>query len=115
MKLFKVIDTSFEYFDNTIKTFLSKYLGSIGASYTNTQIFGLIFNGIKSVMQNVMFYIEDAFTEQNILTATRKTSVYGLAKLSGYEPYYGSAATGTLIAKTNISNASALGINRTTI
>lgn len=112
MKLFKVIDTSFEYFDNTIKTFLSKYLGSIGASYTNTQIFGLIFNGIKSVMQNVMFYIEDAFTEQNILTATRKTSVYGLAKLSGYEPYYGSAATGTLIAKTNISNASALGINR---
>ena len=88
MKLFKVIDTSFEYFDNTIKTFLSKYLGSIGASYTNTQIFGLIFNGIKSVMQNVMFYIEDALTEQNVDTAYRKSSLYSLAKVSGYEAFY---------------------------
>ena len=44
-----------------------------------------------------MFYIEDALSEQNIFTATRKKSFYSLAKVSGYEPFYGSSATGTVI------------------
>ena len=55
-----------------------------------------------------MVYIEDAFTEQNIETATRKKSIYSLAKISGYEPYYGSAASGilnaSLISNTNLSS-----------
>lgn len=99
MKLFKTIETNFAAFDDTVKTYLSKALGAIGERYSKTQIFGVIFEGIKGVMQNIMVYIEDAFTEQNIETAFRKTSVYSLAKLSGYEPFYGSAATGILNIK----------------
>lgn len=94
MKLFKTLATSFESFDQTIRTYLIKTLGAAGEKYSKSQIFSIIFEGIKGVMQNVMFYIEDAFTEQNIETAYRKTSIYSLAKLSGYEPFYGSAATG---------------------
>ena len=56
-----------------------------------------------------MVYIEDAFTEQNVETAIRKKSLYSLAKISGYEAYYGSAATGilsaTLISNTNLSES----------
>lgn len=109
MRLFKIIDTSFNNFDDTVQSFLSKALNGIGIQYTNTQIFGVIFNGIKNIMQNVMFYIEDALTEQNIYTATRKSSIYSLAKISGFEPSYGTSAGGILIAKLHINN----GLNKT--
>lgn len=104
MKLFKILDTTFENFDNTVRNYLSKTFNDLGLNYTSNQIFGVIFDGIKGVMQNALFYIEDALTEQNIYTATRKRSFYSLAKLSGYEPYYGSAATGTIILQTLPSN-----------
>ena len=105
MKLFKIIQTSFDNFDNSVRDYLSKTFNNLGLEYTHNQIFGVIFDGIKGVMQNVMFYIEDAFTEQNIYTATRKKSFYSLAKISGYEPYYGSAATGNIIVNTFVTNA----------
>ena len=98
------MDTSFDRFDETVRRYLSKTLNNLGIEYTNTQIFGVIFNGIKGIMQNIMFYIEDALTEQNIFTATRKRSVYTLAKVSGYEAYYGAAACGTLLGALQINN-----------
>lgn len=98
MRLFSVMQTAYEYFDNTLKNYLSRTFNILGLNGNHTKIYNIIFDGIKGVMQNIMFYIEDAFTEQNIFTASRKKSVYSLAKLSGYEPYYGSAASGTLLA-----------------
>ena len=98
------MDTSFEKFDETVRRYLSKTLNNLGLEYTHTQIFGVIFDGIKGIMQNIMFYIEDALTEQNIFTATRKKSVYTLAKVSGYEAYYGAAACGTLLGSLQINN-----------
>lgn len=105
MKLFKVIQTSFNNFDRSVREYLSKTFSNLGLEYTHNQIFGVIFDGIKGIMQNAMFYIEDAFTEQNIYTATRKKSFYSLAKISGYEPYYGSAATGNIIINTFVTNS----------
>lgn len=106
------MDTAFESFDNTVRTYLQKTFGDLGYNYTHNQIFGVIFDGIKGIMQNIMFYIEDAFTEQNIFTAQRKKSVYSLAKISGYEPYYGAAATGTLYCKLKITNGLPSGANK---
>lgn len=105
MKLFKIIQTSFDNFDKSVRDYLSKTFNNLGLEYTHNQIFGVIFDGIKGIIQNVMFYIEDAFTEQNIYTATRKKSFYSLAKISGYEPYYGSAATGNIIVNTFVTNS----------
>lgn len=104
MKLFKTIETTFNNFDDTIQSFLSKSFNNLGLQYTNTQIFGIIFNGIKNIMQNIMFYVEDALTEQNAQTATRRTSVFSLAKISGFEPSYGTSAGGILIAKMKLNN-----------
>lgn len=104
MKLFKIMDTAFENFDNTVRNYLTKAFNNLGLEYSQTQIFGVIFDGLKGVMQNIMFYIEDALTEQNIFKASRKQSVYSLAKISGYEPSYGTAATGTLLGKLKINN-----------
>jgi hypothetical protein len=97
MKLFNLMQTAYQNFDTTVNNYLSKVMNSLGMAGTHSQIFKLIFDGIKGVMQNAMFYIEDALTEQNIFTATRKKSFYSLAKVSGYEPFYGSSATGTII------------------
>ncbi|MBO5004974.1 MAG: hypothetical protein J6D03_07025, partial [Clostridia bacterium] len=104
MNLFKIMQTSFDSFDTTVRTYLSKTLNGLGIEYTHSQIFGVIFNAIKGIMQNAMFYIEDALTEQNIYTATRKKSIYSLARISGYEPYYGSAAVGTILGTVVINN-----------
>jgi len=108
MKLFTLTETIFENFDNSINSYLSKIFANLGIQYSDNQIFKIIFNGIRGVFQNIMIYIEDAFTEQNIETASRKKSIYSLAKLSGYEPYFGSAATGilkaSLISNTNLSS-----------
>jgi hypothetical protein len=93
------MDTAFNNFDNTVRTYLQKTFNDLGLNYTHNQIFGVVFDGMKGIMQNLMFYIEDAFTEQNIFTAQRKKSIYSLAKLSGYEPYYGASATGTIYCK----------------
>lgn len=112
MKLFKVIETSFENFDNTIRTYLTKALGAAGYQYSYSQIFATIFEGVKGVMQNAMFYIEDALTEQNVQTAYRKSSVFSLAKISGYEPYYGSAATGIINCDVALTNPDSIGTNK---
>lgn len=106
------METAFDSFDNTVRTYLQKTFGDLGYNYTHNQIFGVIFDGIKGIMQNIMFYIEDAFTEQNVFTAQRKRSVYSLAKLSGYEPYYGAAATGTLYCKIISGNAISSGTSK---
>ena len=104
MRLFNIIDTQFERFDETVHTYLQKTLASLAINYTNSQIFGAIFNAVKGVVQNAMFYIEDALTEQNIYKATRKESVYSLAKISGFEAYYGAAACGTIICQVLLNN-----------
>jgi len=104
MRLFSLLSTTYDKFDDTMQSFLAKAFKSVGLPYSQASIYGVILQGIKGVMQNIMFYIEDALTEQNIFTAIRKKSVYGLAKLSGHEPWFGSSAIGTVHLKNKIGN-----------
>lgn len=104
MRIFNILETSYDNFTDTMTKFLNKTFSGLGQAYSNSSIFGAVLEGIKGVMQNMMFYIEDAMTEQNVFTATRKKSIYSLAKISGYDPYYGSAASGTVILSDKIAN-----------
>ena len=104
MKLFNVIETTYDKFDGTVQNYLSKAFNSLGLDYKYSEIFNLIFTGVKGAIQNAMFYIEDAFTEQNVFRASRKTSVYSLAKLSGYEASYGTTANGSIILQSKNTN-----------
>lgn len=92
MKIFNLLDYSFSQFTNSMKSYLSKTLSGFNTSYGNNTIFGQLINVVSSVVQNIMLYIEDAFVEQNKYTAQRKKSIYGLAKLSGYNPSLGNAS-----------------------
>ena len=91
MKIFSAIQTQWSEFYNAVSSYLSKVLGKDG-NYGPSNIFGQIFTVINGMMQNLMLYIEDALSEQNIDTAQRKKSIYSLARLSGYEPSLGTAS-----------------------
>ena len=97
MKLFDNLSVAFDRFDDTIQSYIQKALNSSGVAYSKSSVYGIIFSGVKGIMQNIMFYIEDALNEQNVFTAYRKKSIYSLAKISGYEPFYGSPASGNII------------------
>lgn len=91
MKIFTAIQTQWGAFYDAVSKAINSKLGRDG-NYGPSNIFGQILTVLNGMMQNLMLYIEDAFTEQNIYTAQRKKSIYSLARLSGYEPSLGSAA-----------------------
>lgn len=80
-------------FKAAVQSYLSEQLSSYGTSYGSNTIFGQIVNVLGGIVQNMLSYIEDSLTEQNIYTAQRKRSVYNLAVLSGYKPSLGTAST----------------------
>lgn len=96
MKIFNALQLQYERLDEQFRQYIAKKLGQEASQYTSSNIFGMILNVIRSLSQNFMLYLEDSVQEQNILTATRRNSIFSLAKLSGYEPFYGYAASGTL-------------------
>ena len=77
MKIFSLLDTQYNRFSTAIRNYLSKTLIKNGESYGNSTIFGQFINVLNAAIQNIMLYIEDAFTEQNKYTAQRKKSIYG--------------------------------------
>lgn len=89
MNLFNLSNIRYNNMINDIRTRLSNELSKYGLNLNNSTIFGQIINVLVSTTQNIMLYIEDALTEQNVYTAQRKKSVYGLAALSGYQPSLG--------------------------
>lgn len=92
MKLFSLLDTSYNAFISKVRDYISGTLSNNNVSFGSNTIFGQIINVVGNAAQNIMLYIEDALTEQNKYTAQRKKSIYGLAALSGYSPHLGKAS-----------------------
>lgn len=82
----------YQNFESTVRGYLSKFLTDYGLKYGSNTVFGQLINVVVSTTQNMFGYIEDALTEQNKYTATRKKSIYNLAVLSGYKPSLGTAS-----------------------
>ena len=92
MNIFTLMGMQFQKWEAQVRDYLSKAFSDNGTRYGSNTIFGQLINVLGSTAQNIMSYIEDAFTEHNKYTASRKRSIYGLAALSGYEPSLGNAA-----------------------
>ena len=92
MNIFTLMGMQFQKWEAQAKEYLSNVFGNNGTKYGSNTIFGQLINVLGSTAQNIMSYIEDAFTEHNKYTASRKRSIYGLAALSGYEPSLGTAS-----------------------
>ena len=92
MKIFKLLDINYNNFTNSVKSYLSKLMADTKNAFGSNTVFGQMITVLSAAIQNVMLYIEDSLVEQNKYTAQRKKSIYGLASLTGYKPYYGKAA-----------------------
>jgi len=78
------------------KTYFSNAYSQSGSVFGPSSAYGQLLIAISAFTQKVFFYIEDSITELNIYTATRKSSIYGLARLAGHNPTRAIAATGDI-------------------
>ena len=65
--------------------------------YTNASPWGQFMNVIANIAQMMLYYIEDSITELNIRSASRPSSIYGLARIAGHNPTRAIAALGDLV------------------
>jgi len=69
--------------------------------FTVASVWGQIIFVLDNLSQFILFFIEDSITELNINTATRESSIYGLATLAGHNPTRSIAAKGQIVTKWN--------------
>jgi hypothetical protein len=69
--------------------------------FTAASPFGQLLLVVENLTQLVFYYIEDSITELNINEATRLTSIYSLASLSGHNPSRAVASVGEISISTN--------------
>lgn len=67
-----------------------------GKVFTPSSAYGQILSVLSNLGNMIMYFIEDAVTEQNIMTASRPQSIYGLSRLSGHNPTRAIAANGEI-------------------
>jgi len=69
--------------------------------FTAASPFGQMLIVLENLTQLIFYYIEDSITELNINEATRLTSVYSLASLSGHNPSRAMSSIGEISLRIN--------------
>ena len=77
--------------------------------FTVASVWGQIIFVLDNISQFILFFIEDSITELIINTATRESSVYGLATLAGHNPTRSISAKGEVDIKWNGKNFEDIG------
>ena len=76
--------------------YVSDKFAQAGKVFTVSSAYGQIINVISYLSEMILYFVEDSTTEQNILTASRPQSIYGLARLAGHNATRAIAATGEI-------------------
>jgi len=79
-----------------IKNYLKNKYNQSDKVFTPSSAFGQILYAISYITEMILFFIEDSITELNIITASKKSSVYGLSRLTGHNPTRSVSATGEI-------------------
>lgn len=78
------------------RSYIARLYGRTGELFTTASPFSQILDVLSEISKMILFYVEDATVEQNILTAQHPESVYGLARLAGHDAFRGAAAQGEI-------------------
>ena len=78
------------------RLYISRVYGRASELFTVASPFAQIMSVVSDLTELIMYYIEDATVEQNILTAQQPESIYGLARLAGHNPSRGFSAVGEI-------------------
>jgi hypothetical protein len=81
--------------------YLSNRFNQSRTVFTAASPFGQLLIVVENLTQLIFYYIEDAITELNINEATRITSIYSLAALSGHNPSRAISAVGEISLRLN--------------
>lgn len=79
-----------------IKNYLKNKYNQSDKVFTPSSAFGQILYAISYITEMILFFIEDSITELNIFTASKKSSIYGLSRLTGHNPTRSVSATGEI-------------------
>ena len=90
---------------NDTRTYISRLYSRTGELFTTASPFSQILEVLNDISKLILFYVEDATVEQNILTAQQPESVYGLSRLAGHDAFRGASAMGEIKVRLNVTAA----------
>ncbi len=85
-------------------TYLNELYGTTGATFQPSSPTGQILSVVANISELIFLYLEHAASELNIMRAQTTESVQGLSRLTGHDPFRGSAASGMCKIKINPSS-----------
>lgn len=99
--IFKTARIRFSELYQDSMNFISNTYGNVGQYFTMASPMGQLLQTMLNYGRMILYYIEDSITELNIKTASRPSSIKGLASLTGHNPSRAMAARGTLTLQYN--------------
>lgn len=84
-----------EIFDQFIEYMTSVYKQS-GKVFSISSAYGMLMHAFSQISNMILYYLEDSITELNMNTASRASSIQGLAVLSGHEVTRPISSTGEI-------------------
>ena len=94
---------------NDTRSYITRLYGRTGELFTTASPFSQILEVLNDISKLILFYVEDATVEQNILTAQQPESIYGLARLTGHDAFRGASAMGEIKVRLNVTAATEIG------
>lgn len=101
-----IISTTSQGIFYTALNYLKRKFKTKGTTFTEASPFYMLISALSSVASQLFQYLHRAEAEKNIDTAEYKHSIFGLARLAGYDPFRGQSSRGTV----RISSSSQISI-----
>jgi hypothetical protein len=79
-----------------LRDYLVETYDQVGQVFSLSSAYGQILHALSEISNMILFYIEDSVTEMNIYSASRTTSIQGLARLAGHSITRSVAASGEI-------------------
>lgn len=100
-KIFSTNQIRYKDIANQIYLYLIDTYSQAQQVFSKASPYGQILDVINNFSQLLFMYLEDAIVENNIITAQKQKSIYGLSRLVGHNPTRGISAQGTIRVKMN--------------
>lgn len=100
-ELLNKVSVLFSQIFSDARTYFSNAYTQSGSVFGPSSAYGQLLGAISAFTQRVFFYIEDSVTELNINSATRRNSIYGLARLAGHNPTRAIGSSGDVVLAFN--------------
>ena len=98
-KIFETNKIGYQQLVNSVYVYLVDTYSQAQSVFSKASPYGQLVDVINNFSQLFFLYLEDAIVENNILTAQKQKSIYGLSRLVGHNPTRALSAQGTIRIK----------------